>query len=184
MLGWFFIIHFSLETKITLKIVKINIMETKFYRDRFETTFANEIKMIINDLNQSLAHQQWHYEIVTNQKLIWPVCIFKNQADDSRIWTEDIVNFYTNDDQLMNFDVFSNCKFDGRLLSWTTDQKINQAIMDILGSQFSYRDRFEAEFKKLSNLAYEAQDEYDLIDRLKTWKSKGDSKTKTQAMDI
>lgn len=158
-------------------------METKFYQDRFETTFANEIKMIINDLNQSLPNQQWHYEIVTNQKLIWPVCVFKNQADHLRIWTDDMVNFYTNDDRLMNLAALNNCKFDGRLLSWTTDQKLNQAIMDILESQFSYQDRFDVEFKKLSALAYEAQNEQDLIERLKTWKSsKADSKSKTQAL--
>lgn len=158
-------------------------MEIKFYQDRFETTFTNEIKMIINDLNQYLPNQQWHYEMITNQKLIWPVCVFKNQADNLRMWTDDMVNFYTNDDQLMNLSALSNCKFDGRLLSWTTDQKINQTIMDLLGSRFTYQDRFEAEFKKLSTLAYEAQDEQDLIERLKTWKaSKENTKTKTQTM--
>lgn len=59
--------------------------------------------------------------------------------------------------------------FDGRLLSQSNDEQLNQAIVNCLKQNFIYNNRFDKTFLKLKQIATRVNNKNDLIKQINNY---------------
>ena len=128
----------------------IMITKEQYYRDRTMMWFQNEIKAIIEALNQmSKAEMMWYYDIETGKDPKWPMIVFKNYYNEQKLWTDDMINFGTTNSQLAQLDILKTMKFNWSILTESADHDLNWEIERLVKDKFVYRNRDDVDFISL-----------------------------------
>lgn len=127
----------------------------QFNKLDWQSLYRDDVNYCLKILNNFVPKQQWEYQLIIDDEVNWPVWTFNSQDKMFAFWSDDMINFHFNHQGLAKF--FNNYtksfKFDGRLLSQSSDVQINQKIMEILQKLgFNYTNRFDKSFQKLKQI--------------------------------
>lgn len=129
---------------------------SQFNQLDWQSLYQDDVNYCLKILNNFAPKQQWEYQLMIDDQLNWPVWTFNSQDKMLAFWSDDMINFHFNHQGLAQF--FNNYikafKFDGRLLSQSSDTQINQKILEVLQKvDFNYTNRFDKTFQKYKQIA-------------------------------
>ena len=143
----------------------------KLIKQDWNLLYQNDIKQCLKILNCFDPTQQWTYEIIIDKEINWPVWTFNSKDQILSLWSDDMINFHFNNTKLKQFFIKQNkaFMFDGRLLSQSNDEQLNQAIVNCLKQNFIYNNRFDETFLKLKQIATRVNNKNDLIKQINNY---------------